>query len=67
MNINFKEFEFEIERRDIIINLLKGKRERLRGALQDVVDGLESHDLRDQTGLSEERCKEIIKLAWGEE
>jgi len=47
--------------------------EHLEGALFDVLDGQSRwHDIRDNTGLSEERCKEIefffqqMKVQYGE-
>lgn len=36
--------------------------EEIESALVDLVGGVKLHDLEANTGLSEERCKEIIDL-----
>jgi len=41
---------------------LREREEKLNGALGDVIDGYHEYDLRDFTGESTERCREIIKL-----
>ena len=41
---------------------LESENKELRDALTDVLDGNDQHDIMDQTGLDEERCKEIEDL-----
>ena len=64
MYMDYKEIEFEIERRDNLIDSLKEENKKLKNALQDVVNKFYLSLLYDHTGLSEERCKEITDLAW---
>jgi hypothetical protein len=35
---------------------------KLENALVDVLDGEQAHDLKDSTGLSEDRCQELCTL-----
>ena len=67
--MDFLELQLKLaaKRKDDLIIKLQEDRKALKAALQDVVDGGGWYDLRDQTGLSEERCKEIMDLAWSEE
>lgn len=44
------------------ISINKSYTQILEDALTDVVDGNDEHDLVSMTGLSEERCKEIVDL-----
>lgn len=45
------------------VELLKKERDELREALSDMVDGYDSYELIQMTGLSHSRCQKIILLS----